>query len=66
MNKNKTTKSNQKDQRLINVKISVLQLAEELGNIQKACKATGIVLPVFMKSKGLMESLAEKAYVNQD
>ena len=34
-----TTKSNQKDQRLIDAKISLLQLAEELGNIQKACKA---------------------------
>jgi len=38
MNKNNNTKSNQQDQRLIDVKISLLQLAEESGNIQKACK----------------------------
>jgi len=33
-----TTKINQKDQRLIDAKVSLLQLAEELSNIQKACK----------------------------
>ena len=37
MNKTNTTKSDQKDQRLIDAKISLLQLSEELGNIQKAC-----------------------------
>ena len=47
MNKNKPTKSNQKDQRLIDAKISLLQLAEELGNIQKACKAAEIARSSF-------------------
>ena len=36
MNKNNTTKSSLKDQRLIEAKISLLRLAEELGNIQRA------------------------------
>ena len=44
----KNTKSSQKNQRLIDTKVSLLQLALELGNIQKACKAAGIALPVFM------------------
>jgi len=55
MNKNNTTKSNQKDQRLIDAKISLLQLAEELGNIQKACKATGIARSSFYEIKRAYE-----------
>ena len=51
MNKNNATKSNQKDQRLIDAKISLLQLAEELGNIQKACKAAGIARSSFYENQ---------------
>ena len=51
MNKNKPTKSNQKDQWLIDAKISLLPWAEELGNIQEACKAAGIARSRFYEVK---------------
>jgi len=38
-----TTKINQKDQRLIDTKVSLLQLAEELSNIQKDCKVAQLL-----------------------
>ena len=39
MNKNNATKSLQNDQRLIDAKVPLPQLAQELGNIQKASDA---------------------------
>ena len=50
MNKNNAIKSLQNDQRLIDAKVSLLQLAQELGNIQKACKAAGIASSRFKRA----------------
>lgn len=45
-----------KDQeRLIDAKVSLLQLAKELGNIQKACKAAGIARSSFYEIKKAYE-----------
>ena len=65
MNKNNATKSNQKDQRLIDAKISLLQLAEELGNIQKACKAAGIARSSFYEIKRAYEKFGREGLVSR-
>ena len=45
-----------KDQeRLIDAKISLLQLAKELGNIQKACRAAGVARSSFYEIKKVYE-----------
>lgn len=65
MNKNNTTKSDQKDQRLIDAKISLLQLSEELGNIQKACKAAGIARSSFYEIKRAYEKFGREGLASR-
>jgi len=57
-----TTKINQKDQRLIDAKVSLLQLAEELGNIQKTCKAARIARSSFYEIKRAYEKFGRQRY----
>ncbi|MDE0092458.1 MAG: helix-turn-helix domain-containing protein [Oligoflexia bacterium] len=64
MNKDNTTKSHQQDQRLITAKVSLLQLAEELGNIQKACKAAGIARSSFYEIKRADEKFGREGLVS--
>jgi len=61
---NNTTKSNHKDQRLIDAKISLLQLAEELGNIQKVCKVAKIARSSFYEIKRAYEKFGRQALVS--
>ena len=63
MNKNNVIKSNQNDQRLIDAKVSLLQLAQELGNIQKACKAAGIACSSFYEIKRAYEKFGREGLV---
>jgi len=65
MNKDNNIKSNQKDQRLIDAKISLLQLAEELGNIQKACKAAGIARSSFYEIKRAYEKFGREGLASR-
>ena len=60
MNKNKATRNDIKDQRLISAKISLLQLAEELGNIQRACKVAGIARSSFYEIKKAYEKFGKQ------
>ena len=63
MNKNNVIKSLQNDQRLIDAKVSLLQLAQELGNIQKACKAAGIARSSFYEIKRAYEKFGREGLV---
>ena len=65
MNKTNTTKSDLKDQRLIDAKISLLQLSEELGNIQKACKVAGIARSSFYEIKRAYEKFGRQGLVSR-
>ena len=51
----KVTKAQRSTERLIDAKVSILQLASELGNIQKACKAAGIARSSFYEIKKAYE-----------
>ena len=64
MNKNNTTKREIKDQRLIDAKISLLQLAEELGNIQRACKVAGIARSSFYEIKRAYEKFGRQGLLS--
>ena len=61
MNKNNTTESSLKDQRLIEAKISLLRLAEEWGNIQRACKVAGIARSSFYEIKRAYEKFGRQS-----
>ena len=50
-----TPKKQREQERLIDAKISLLQLAKELGNIQKACKSAGIARSSFYDIKRAYE-----------
>lgn len=65
MNQTNTTKSDQKDQRLIDARISLLQLSEELGSIQKACKAAGIVRSSFYGIKRAYEKFGREGLASR-
>ena len=63
--KNSETQSLSKNQdRLIDAKISLLQLAKELGNIQKACRAAGIARSSFYEIKKAYEQFGRNGLVS--
>ena len=65
MNKINTTKRDLKDQRLIDAKISLLQLSKELGNIQKACRVAGIARSSFYEIKRAYEKFGREGLVSR-
>src|SRR5690606_20360938 len=50
---------------LIDAKVSLLQLAKELGNIQKACKVAGIARSSFYEIKKAYEQFGRAGLVQQ-
>jgi transposase len=55
MQDQETPKPSKEQERLIDAKISLLQLARELGNIQKACKVAGLARSSFYDIKRAYE-----------
>jgi molybdenum-dependent DNA-binding transcriptional regulator ModE len=60
MNENNTIEVTSEQQRLIDAKVSLLQLAKELGNIQKACRAAGIARSSFYEIKKAYEQFGKE------
>jgi len=58
-----TPKQVKEQERLIDAKISLLQLAKELGNIQKACKAAGIARSSFYDIKRAYEQFGRQGLI---
>lgn len=58
-----TPKLAKEQERLIDAKISLLQLAKELGNIQKACKAAGIARSSFYDIKRAYEQFGRAGLI---
>lgn len=60
MNDNNIIEVTSEQQRLIDAKVSLLQLAKELGNIQKACRAAGIARSSFYEIKKAYEQFGKE------